>query len=333
MYHRPTTRVLAMLELLQAHKRMSGSELARRMQVDVRTIRRYIAILEEIGIPITAEQGRDGGYALVAGFKLPPMMFTDEEAIALSIGLLAARELGVAEMIPAVDSARAKLERVMPEPTKHRLRDINASVHLDFSTPWSSGTTPRWLGELTAATHAKRRIHLRYISQPGDTTDRDFDPYGLAYRRGRWYTVGMCHLRNEMRTFRLDRVAEISMLDRRFERPPGFDVLEYVTRSFAAIPRAHDVELLLLTDLATAQSERTETIGLLEPCAGGVLLRTSTDSLDWFARWLACVRFEFEIRRPPELAEAVVLLAARLRASAAARGTASPAFTSGSGAT
>lgn len=330
MYHRPTTRVLAMLELLQAHKRMSGSELARRMQVDVRTIRRYITILEDIGIPITAEQGRDGGYALVAGFKLPPMMFTDEEAIALSMGLLAVRELGVAEMIPAVDSARAKLERVMPAPAKHRLRNINASVHLDFSTPWSSGT-PRWLGELAAATHTNRRIHLRYASQSGETTDRDFDPYGLAYRRGRWYMVGMCHLRDGMRTFRLDRIAAISLLDRRFERPPGFDVLEYVTRSFAAIPRAHEVELLLFTDLATAQTEQTGTIGLLEPCDGGVLLRTSTDHLDWFARRLACVPFAFEIRQPPGLAEAVARLAERLRQSAAGRADRQAA--SGSGAT
>lgn len=321
-----------MLELLQAHKRMSGSELARRMQVDVRTIRRYITILEDIGIPITAEQGRDGGYALMAGFKLPPMMFTDEEAIALSIGLLASRELGVAEMIPAVDSARAKLERVMPEPAKHRLRDINASVHLDFSTPWSSGT-PRWLGDLTAATHANRRIHLHYASPSGETTERDFDPYGLAYRRGRWYTVGMCHLRSGLRTFRLDRVIDLGLLDRRFERPPGFDVLDYVTRSFAAIPRAHEVELLLLTDLATAHTERTETIGLLEPCDGGVLLRTSTDSVEWFARRLACVPFEFEIRRPPELADAVAELAARLRASAAASRAAWEESASGSGAT
>ena len=87
----PTTRVLAVLELLQAHGRMSGAELARRLDVDPRTVRRYIAMLEEMGIPITAERGRYGAYLLVAGFKLPPMMFTDDEALALSLGLLAAR--------------------------------------------------------------------------------------------------------------------------------------------------------------------------------------------------------------------------------------------------
>src|SRR6266849_6624372 len=105
---RPTTRVLAVLELLQTHGRMSGAELARRIEVDGRTVRRYISMLEELGIPITAERGRDGAYMLVAGFKLPPMMFTDDEALALSVGLLAARGLGLAGAAPAVASAQAK---------------------------------------------------------------------------------------------------------------------------------------------------------------------------------------------------------------------------------
>jgi predicted DNA-binding transcriptional regulator YafY len=111
---RPTTRVLAVLELLQAHGRMSGAELARRLAVDRRTVRRYIAALEELGIPVTAERGSAGGYMLVAGFKLPPMTFTDDEALALSVGLLAARGLGLAAAAPAVASVQAKLERVMP---------------------------------------------------------------------------------------------------------------------------------------------------------------------------------------------------------------------------
>src|SRR5215831_717514 len=98
----PTTRVLAVLELLQAHGIVSGAELARRLAVDRRTVRRYIATLEDLGIPITAERGRAGGYLLVAGFKLPPMMFTDDEALALGVGLVAARGLGLAEAEPAV---------------------------------------------------------------------------------------------------------------------------------------------------------------------------------------------------------------------------------------
>src|SRR5262245_42625879 len=111
---RPTARVLAALELLQAHGRMPGSELARRPKVDPRTVRRYIVALEDLGVPVTAERGRDGHYMLVSGFKLPPMMFTDDEALALAVGLRAARDLGLAEAATAAAGARAKLERVMP---------------------------------------------------------------------------------------------------------------------------------------------------------------------------------------------------------------------------
>src|SRR5438067_7554116 len=118
MYH-PTTRVLAVLELLQAHGRLSGAELASRLEVDRRTLRRYVETLEEMGIPISTERGRQGGYALVPGFKLPPLMFTDDEALALAVGLVAARGLGLADASLATASAQAKLERVIPEPRKY----------------------------------------------------------------------------------------------------------------------------------------------------------------------------------------------------------------------
>src|SRR6185295_2658436 len=131
----PTARVLAALELLQTHGRMTGSELARRLRVDPRTVRRYMVALEELGIPITAELGRDGGYMLVAGFKLPPMMFDDDEALALSGGLLAARGLGLAEGTPAIASAQAKLERVMPATLNRRVRAVDETVALDLLRP------------------------------------------------------------------------------------------------------------------------------------------------------------------------------------------------------
>ena len=124
----PTTRVLTVLELLQNHRRISGAELAAHLDVDRRTIRRYISVLENLGVPVTTEQGRSGGYMLVPGFKLPPMMFTDEEVLAISMGLLAAKQLGLAQAAPAIDNAQAKLERVMPENLKTRLRDTHETM-------------------------------------------------------------------------------------------------------------------------------------------------------------------------------------------------------------
>ena len=315
MNQRPTTRVLAALELLQTHKRISGAELARRLNVSVRTVRRYMTALEEIGIPITAEHGRDGAYTLVAGFKLPPMMFTDEEALAISVGLLAVRELGIAEAVPAVDSAQAKLERVLPEPISHRLGNIDATIQLDIAKPRPAAQNVT-LGPLSAAAHVRQRVRMRYESPRSGVTKRDFDPYGLSYQRGRWYAVGMCHLRRDMRTFRLDRIAEATRLDVLFERPDGFDVLDFIARSFASIPRAHAIEVLLRADLSTSQAQWIGRFGFLEPSEDGVLLRTRTDSLEWYAGLLAGLPFDFEVRRPAELRDALREIAARVQRAA-----------------
>lgn len=315
MNRRPTTRVLAALELLQTHKRISGAELARRLDVSVRTVRRYIAALEDIGIPVTAEQGRDGAYTLVAGFKLPPMMFTDEEALALAIGLLAVRELGVAEAVPAVDTAQAKLERVMPESVRYRLGDLDGTVRVSIASP-RGGSAEVPLGTLCAAAQARRRVRLRYESPASGVTTRELDPYGISYQRGRWYAVGMCHLRGDMRTFRLDRIVEATPLDAFFARPDGFDVLDFIARSFASIPRAYAAEVLLRTDLPTAQAQWLSRCGYLEPCDDGVILRTHLDAVEWYGAMLAGLPFDFEIRSPPELLDALRGLAARVARAA-----------------
>lgn len=311
----PTTRVLAVLELLQSQGRISGAELSRRLGVDGRTLRRYIAILEELGIPITAERGRYGAYMLVAGFKLPPMMFTDDEALALSIGLLAARSLGLAEGTSAVASAQAKLERVMPAKLKNRVRAVDETVKLDLSHTPAPGDNAA-LVSLTGAAQQQRRVHMHYRSSKGEDTERNFDPYGLVHRGGCWYVSGMCHLRNGLRSFRLDRIESVRMLEAGFSRPTDFDAARHLTFSMATLPRAIAVEVLLRTDLKTAMQKLNDSIGLFEPCEEGVLLRSRTDHLDWFARQLARLPFEFEIRQPVELREALRSCARNLLALA-----------------
>jgi predicted DNA-binding transcriptional regulator YafY len=307
----PTTRVLAVLELLQTRGRMSGAELAQQLAVDRRTVRRYIARLEEMGVPITAEQGRDGGYALVAGFKLPPMMFTDDEALALSVGLLAARGLGLAEAAAAVASAQAKLERVMPLALKRRVRAVDETVALDLSRPTAPGDNAA-LVTLSTAAQTQRRVQMRYRSAQRDETERDFDPYGLGYRSGFWYVVGMCHMRHGLRSFRLDRVLSVRLRDASFARPRDFDALAHITYSLATLPRTHAVDVVLETDLATAQRHLFPSVGVLEWTRDAVLLRAQVDDLDWFARELAHLPFGFSIRRPVALRSAVAALGKRL---------------------
>jgi len=308
---RPTVRVLALLELLQARGSTSGGQLAQALDVDRRTLRRYIATLEELGIPITTEQGRYGGYRVVPGFKIPPLMFTDDEAVALAMGLLAARSLGLGRAMPAVASAKAKLGRVMPERLRARLTAVDQSVALELTRPQVS-IDEDVLGLLTTAAQERRRIHMQYQTPQGESTQRDFDPYGLVYRGGRWYTVGMCHLRKGLRSFRLDRVGAAAALEAHFDRPASFDALAYLKESIASLPRAHRIEVVLATDLATAQREMVSGFGVLEWAGGGVLLRSQADDLEWFALQLARLPFDFQVRSPAALRDAVASIGRRL---------------------
>jgi predicted DNA-binding transcriptional regulator YafY len=304
MYH-PTTRVLAVLEMLQTNARISGTEMARRLEVDGRTLRRYIEMLQDLGIPIVAERGRHGAYSLVPGFKLPPLMFTDDEAIALTLGLHAARGLGLSEAAPAVESARAKLERVLPAPLRGRVRALSESVALDLTNAIGPDMDPAALTILSAGAQQRRRVHFSYRAADGAETERDFDPYGLAFREGRWYVVGHCHLRNGLRSFRLDRVLSVELRDAAFERPADFDTLAHLALNIATLPRALPVEVLLRTDLAMARLEVMGAMGLLEAADDGVLLRGRTDDAAWYAQQLARLPFAFEVRAPDAVREAL----------------------------
>jgi predicted DNA-binding transcriptional regulator YafY len=307
--------VLAVLELLQAHGRLTGPELAQRLEVNIRTLRRYITMLQDLGIPIVAERGRFGAYALSAGFKLPPMMFTNEEGAALAIGLLAARQLGLVESVHAVESARAKLEQVMPHDLKQRVRALTETIALDRDA--ADGTSAsEVIVRLSSAAQQRRTVHLRYRSFHNVETERDFDPYSLAHVQSEWYVVGHCHLRDDLRSFRLDRVQQVEATAARFKRPAHFDAVGYVTEAIASVPRETPYAVLLKTDFTTARHVLREPFGLLEAIEGGVFLYGSTDNVNWLARHLASLPFDFVVRKPKELRVALRRLARLLSESA-----------------
>lgn len=317
MYH-PTTRVLAVLELLQTRGRMTGAELAERLEVNIRTLRRYVTMLQDLGIPIIAERGRNGAYELSAGFKLPPMMFTNDEAQALAIGLLAARHLGIADAASAVESARAKIERVMPLELRERLRALSERVTLDLNMGVVRSSNEVMLG-LSRAAQSEQRVKLHYVSGQGKATEREFDPYGLAHHHSRWYVVGMCHLRHDIRSFRLDRIRDVQTTDIRFQRPEPFDVMAHVIQGIATLPREYSFEILLCTDFDTARTFVFDVLGELEPCADGVVLRGSTNDLPWLACELARFPFPFRVCEPDALRSALLEHAAQLAKNAEAR--------------
>jgi len=295
-----------MLELLQARGRVGGPELARRLEVGERTVRRYVAMLQEMGVPVEAERGRYGAYSLRPGFKLPPMMFTDEEALALALGLLSTRRLGLSGAAPAVEGALAKLERVMPEALRHKVRVFEETVVPASIAPSRppAGEVVLALGE---AARERRRVRIRYRSWPSEETEREVDPYAVIHREGYWYVVGHCHLRDGMRLFRLDRVLGAEPVEATFERPPGFDEPEKVLRSLAAMREDRwRVEVLLETDIEAARQKVPPIGTALEEAPGsGVVLRSSTSDLPWMARVLAGLDCPFVVREPPELREAL----------------------------
>jgi predicted DNA-binding transcriptional regulator YafY len=199
----------------------------------------------------------------------------------------------------------------MPSGLERRVRAVGETVAIGLSRA-SPAVDSVALGALCEAAQTETRVRLRYRSRPGEETERDFDAYGLAYRSGRWYAVGWCHLRRGLRSFRLDRVLAVRPSGARFLRPEGFDALAHVTESVALLKRAFSVEVLLETDLQTARRELCPAVGVLEWTGGGVLLRGEVDSLPWFARELARLPFEFTIRRPAALRGALRRVARRL---------------------
>jgi predicted DNA-binding transcriptional regulator YafY len=312
--YRPTTRLLSMLELLQARGRVGGPELARRLEVGERTVRRYVAMLQEMGVPVEAERGRYGAYTLKPGFKLPPMMFTDEEALALALGLLSARRLGLSGVAPAVEGARAKLERVMPEELRERVRTFEEVVVPAAPVRLPAGEV---VVTLSAAVRERKRVRMRYLAGDSGETLRAVDPYAVVQGDAYWYTFGYCHLREGRRLFRLDRVLSVERLDESFVLPPGFDTPQGVLEALADMREDRwSVEVLLETTVGEARGQLPRMGVSLQETPKGIVMISSTSDLGWMARVLAGLSFPFVVRKPPELRESLRSLAAEIVALA-----------------
>lgn len=318
MYH-PSTRLLTILELLQARGKMGGAELARRLEVSPRSVRRYVMMLQDMGIPVEGERGRYGQYRLRAGYKLPPLMFTDDEALALTVGLLQVRQRGGLVDAATTEGALAKLDRVLPDAVRRQVAALQATLVLG-GDPGSAGDSgaavaapiSAKLAVLSQAVQAHRRTHMSYLRPEGGATEREFDPYSIVERSSIWYTVGFCQLRQEIRTFRLDRIGSVELREAHFTPPEPFDALAYVTRAFAMIPALYTAEVLLETTLERAQREVVPAAVTLEVVPEGVLMSCTTDGFDWLARLLARLSFPWQIRTPAALKTAVAEHAAML---------------------
>ena len=309
----PASRLLGMLELLQAHPQLTTGRLAADLHVDERTVRRYAVTLAELGVPVEAVRGRYGGYRLSPGYKLPPLMLTDDEAVAVALGLVAADHIGLGTEAPATASALAKLRRVLPAPLTARLSavvdSLGFTVRRRSAAHRPAASTLLTVGE---ATRARQRLRFGYRSWRGSPSTRDVDPYGLVFHAGHWYVTGFDHGSAERRTFRLDRISGPRLLPAVFTPPEGFDPVQHVLESLAQVPYAWAVTVLLETDLATARARLPASVARLEETADGVLMRTRAERLDGMAQMLAGLGWPFTVVEPAELRDAVTEQARRL---------------------
>jgi predicted DNA-binding transcriptional regulator YafY len=310
MYH-PTSRVLTVLALLQAQASISGPELANRLEMDVRTVRRYIMHLQDVGIPVEATTGRHGGYRLRPGFKLPPLMLTEEEATAIMLGLLGTSWLEIGQSALAVEGALAKVSRVLPMHARDRLSAMSA--HLFFFSPLQE-TQPdvSLLVSLSEAVGRQLRIALDYRSFHDQVTHRTVEPYGMVGQDGHWFLVGYCCLRQDYRTFRLDRIQHLEVLAESFERTEGFDCRAYMQAKYANAPDALQTEVEFQAPLFTVQQKIPASYGKLSTTATGVLFQCQYTDLASMARYLMALNLPFTVQKPPELREALLYLAKQI---------------------
>ncbi len=316
----PSMRVLTVLELLQAREKVTGAELAAALEVSARTVQRYVTRLQDLGIPVQSTRGPGGAYRLKPGFRLPPMMFSTEEAFALALGLDALTYLGLRELAPATAGASAKLERVLPPSVGEQVSALRAALTLE---------RPRWIFDadvnvlitLAGAVQTQKRVTLEYRARSDETTSRTVEPYGLMQHEGRWFLAGRCLLRQDLRLFRVDRIAGVAVLLEPFERPLEFKLRDFVYHSIASVTAPWppwSVEVWL--DLPPEQLEPRlpRAMVFLTPEGTGTRLNGNISQLEEFAVLLLHVGCAFTVKSPPELLEALGNVANR--ALEAARG-------------
>jgi predicted DNA-binding transcriptional regulator YafY len=313
----PTARLLEFLELLQAKPLITGREISDELGIDPRTVRRYVEALQKLGIPVEGQRGVGGGYRIRPGYRLPPLMLTDDEAVAVALGVQAAGRLGLSGSEEAVEGALAKIHRVLPDGLRRRVEALEAT--LDFTSRARRGgpVSGETVLLLADATRRRRRLRMTYRAFSGDETRRELSPHGLVVHSGRWYLAGYDHLREDMRTFRVDRMLRMRVIEERADdRPEGFDAVTYVSTSLARVPWGWDVEVALDLPLDEALRRVPATLAELVEEEGATVLRMRADSLDWAANVLAGLGCLFTIRKPDELRTSIRALADRLAESA-----------------
>ncbi|MEU9374931.1 YafY family protein [Streptomyces sp. NPDC048255] len=303
-----SARLLRLLSLLQAHRDWTGADLAERLGVTARTVRRDVDRLRELGYPVHASPGTGGGYQLGAGAELPPLLLDDDEAVAVAVGLRTAAGNGVEGIGEASVRALAKLEQVLPSRLRRRVSALN-----EFTVPMLRGAErsavdPSVLTELAAVCRDSERLRFAYRDHEGEATRRAVEPHRLVCTERRWYLVAWDLDREAWRTFRADRIEPRPPHGPRFtpRPPPAEDLAAYVSRGVAQQAYAARAVLRLKVSAEEAAGVIGPSDGALEPVdAQSCLLRTGAVNLDVLVIHVMLLGCEFEVVEPPELTDRI----------------------------
>ncbi|MEU3013592.1 helix-turn-helix transcriptional regulator [Nocardia asteroides] len=321
---RPTARVLALLELLQTGGTHTVGALAGRLGVDERTVRRYVTHLLDLDIPVRSVRGRYGGYRLAPGYRMPPLMLTDDEAVAVLLGLLASRGADrPTAAARAADSATAKLRRVLPPRLTARLDAVIDTVEFTADERPDVAVETSVLLRLAEATREHRPVALGYTDRNGRTSQRIVHPYGLVRHSRRWYVTVMDSDSDELRRFRLDRITAATIQPGTFTPPEEFEPAAHLLSALATAPYRHEVSVRVqgtLTQVRPLLPETIATVHEIDPQPADtdpwVRIRIRAERLDWIPALLAGLNRPFVIEHPDTLNDAVRALARRLTEAA-----------------
>ncbi len=310
-----SARLLRLLSLLQARRFWSGAELAERLEVTERTVRRDVDRLRSLGYPVDAASGVAGGYQLGVGASLPPLLLEDDEALAVSIGLRTAAGGTVLGIEEAAVRALAKLERVLPARLRRRVNALHASI-LPFG-PRGPVVDPMLLSSLASACRDHERLEFKYGDRQTNVSERSVEPHALAHTGSRWYLVAFDLNRNAWRTFRVDRISgQVSVGPRFVPRPApeGGDLSDYVRRSLSVSAYRYRGRIVLHAPMAKMAERIPPYAGVLERLdERRTLFHAGSNSLDSMAIWISVIGVDFEVLEPPELLEHLGLLKSRIQ--------------------
>ena len=305
------TRLLSLILLLQSRSSWKAAELAAELNVSERTVHRYMLMLDEMGIPLYSERGPYGGFSLVRGYKLPPLLFTAEEATVLYMGANLVREVWGRTYEDAVTAVTAKLDNVLPDDLRQEVDRARQSLVVSGLTrrdyrPWEP--TIHTLRQCIGNRRCVRLVYGGLARQ--EETERVVEPYAMTFQWGLWYLVGFCRLRQDMRTFRVDRIQRVTALTERFTVPRDFSVREYLERTMR-IEANYTVVVHLQASAAFLVRERFDWMEFTDHPDGSVTARFGVANLDWVTGWVLSYGPAAHALEPPELI-------ARVREAAAA---------------